>query len=125
MQAEFTISFEDDYVKVVSTGDKNLAVARQVWAAIAETCQKHDCYDVLGLSNSEKPVTITEGYAHAELFRDLGITSGYRIAWVELNPDGRDVLEFTETVLLNRGLPGRLFESEKAAIEWLLEGNQT
>lgn len=54
------------------------------------------------------------------IFRDLGIGQHYRIAWVEMNEDSRSVVEFIGTVLANRGLPGRLFETEAEAREWLL-----
>ena len=124
MAAEFSVTFEGDHVKVVSLGDKSIEVARTVWTLVAETCQKHDCYKVLGIADSDKPLRLTEGYAHAEMFRDLGITAKYRIAWVELNPDGQDVIEFTETVLFNRGLPGRVFKSEERAREWLFEEDE-
>lgn len=48
------------------------------------------------------------------------LTHDYRIAWVEHNEDAKDIVDFIETVLLNRGLPGRAFDSEEEAREWLL-----
>ena len=61
-----------------------------------------------------------EGYDHARLFEELGIDDRYRIAWVEFNDEARDMTLFVETVLINRGLPGRLFSSEADARAWLL-----
>jgi hypothetical protein len=61
-----------------------------------------------------------DGYELAQVFRDLHIGASYRIAWVELNPDAKDAIYFIETVLSNRGLPGRLFTSASEAGEWLL-----
>lgn len=123
MSAEFSVTFENDHVKVVTSGDQDLELARAIWTAVAETCRMHDCYNVLGIAETAKPLSLTEGYSHAELFRELGVTGGFRIAWVELNPESHDVLEFTETVLFNRGLPGRLFKSEERAREWLFESD--
>ena len=121
MTAEFTVTFEDDHVKVVSDGDKSIDVAREVWTEIAATCRQHECYAVLGVAHSDTPLSIVDGFSHAELFRELGITARYRIAWVEQNPAARDTIEFTETVLANRGLPGRLFATEEQALQWLRE----
>ena len=44
----------------------------------------------------------------------------YRIAWVEKNINARDTLEFIQTVLTNRGMPGLLFDTEEDARAWLL-----
>jgi hypothetical protein len=56
---------------------------------------------------------------HADLFRRLGIDSKYRIAWVELNPLVHEAASFTEVVLSNRGLPGKLFNNPEDAKHWL------
>jgi hypothetical protein len=67
------------------------------------------------------PVEAVEGYELAGLFKELNIDQRYRIAWVELNIDARDVITFVQTVLANRGLPGLAFDTEAAARKWLLE----
>ena len=56
-----------------------------------------------------------------ELFQRLGITHKYRIAWVELNPKTSATTPFIETVLSNRGFPGRLFSDASKAKKWLLK----
>ncbi len=63
---------------------------------------------------------VLDGYRHADLFRKLGIGRKYKIAWVELNEDAKDATYFIDTVLFNRGLPGRLFDTVLEATEWLL-----
>lgn len=42
-----------------------------------------------------------------------------RIAIAELNDDARDATLFVETVLFNRGLPGKVFCTEEEARRWL------
>ena len=54
------------------------------------------------------------------MFRDLGIYGQFRIAWVERNPEAKDAVKFAETVLYNRGLPGKVFDDEDEARQWLL-----
>ena len=121
MLNRLAITFEEDYVQVLSEGDKDFAFASDLWRQVTETCKKHDCFNVLGIANTSTPVEAMEGYDHGTLFRDLDINRNYRIAWVELNPDAVDMAHFIESVLVNRGLPGRLFSNEPEAKEWLLK----
>ncbi|MDJ0939376.1 MAG: hypothetical protein QNJ00_06400 [Woeseiaceae bacterium] len=120
MANNFSITFEGDHVKVISDGDKDLEYSTRLWTAVAATCDQNDCYRVLGIADTTSPLSIVEGYDHAELFRELGIVQNYRIAWVELNEEARSAPKFIETVLVNRGLPGRLFDSVIEAREWLM-----
>ena len=120
MLSDTTITFAGDHVEVVTKSHKDIAYARELWRNIVETCQKHDCYNVLGLSYAENPMPILDGYAHAEMFRELDVTGRYRIAWVEHDPVARENTDFVETVLFNRGLPGRSFATQAEARDWLL-----
>ncbi len=121
MTSGYQICFEGNYVEVRSDGDKDFSRASRLWADIAEACRRNGCYRVLGIANSTTPVSTLEGYDHAALFQELGVNDAYRIAWVELNPETVETYRFVETVLVNRGLPGRLFSDVDAARRWLLE----
>lgn len=65
-----------------------------------------------------------DGYDTARMMRERNIDHRYRIARVEHSEDALDVIEFVITVLMNRGLPGRLFPDEATAREWLLQDLQ-
>jgi hypothetical protein len=119
MDGSFLVTFESDHVRVVTDAEKNLAVSTTLWTEIAAMCEKHDCFTVLAVSDAPAPMPMTDGFSHAELFRKLGITSKYRIAWAELNDDARSATEFVETVLNNRSLPGKVFATEAEARRWL------
>lgn len=122
MKTETTITFEGDHVKAVTQGRKNIDIARLLWTGIATACQEHNCFKVLVLSHAGNPMPLLDGYAHAELFRELGLTAKYRIALVEFDDDIREsATHFAETVLFNRGLPGRLFAHEEDARKYLFE----
>jgi hypothetical protein len=121
MKNEFVITFEKDHIKVISNGDKDYNSASKLWSAIKEKCEEHNCFKVLGIANSEKYFDTMEAFSHAELFSELGIKHKYRIAWIELNPKAIETVKFIETVLSNRGLPGRVFPNEEEAREWLLQ----
>jgi hypothetical protein len=120
MKNKFVITFNKDHINVISNGDKNYASAVKLWHAIKEECERHNCFHILGIANSEKYFDTMEAYSHAELFSELGINHKYRIAWVELNSEAMETTKFIETVLKNRGLPGRVFSNEEEAKEWLL-----
>jgi len=121
MRESTTITFEGDHIRAESRAEKSIEWARIFWSAVVEACKEHDCYSVLGSSESLTVMPVLDGYEHINLFRDLGIDSKYRIAWVELNAAAHDTVKFVDTALFNRGLPGRLFSSEAEAREWLFQ----
>jgi hypothetical protein len=117
--ATITITFEGDHIRAESRAEKSIEWAREFWTAIVDACKENDCYDILGISESITVVPIMDGFDHIELFRELGITTKYRIAWVELNPAAIKTLKFVDAALFNRILPGRLFQTEEEAKSWL------
>jgi len=119
------VTFEGDHIRVVANGDKDYRTIDKVWRDVAMACELHGCYKVLGVAKTTTPVEAVEGYELPALFHELNIDQRYRIAWVELNEDARDVIEFIQTILANRGLPGRAFDTEAEAHEWLLEGTES
>ena len=124
MHNDFTVTFDGDYVRVLSNGEKDLEHATNVWTEVVRTCEANNCYRVFGLANTTIPMEALDAYDHGRLFRDLGVDSKYRIAWVETNPEAVDITAFIETVLFNRGLPGKLFDDENEALAWLLSDDR-
>jgi hypothetical protein len=124
MRNELVVTFEGDHVRVISNGVKDHYFMERVFDEIAAVCEQHECYRVLGIAHSTVPPEVIDGYDTARRMRERNIDHRYRIAWVEHNEDAIDVIEFVETVLANRGLPGRLFPDEATAKEWLFEDLQ-
>ena len=120
MHNKLEVTFEGDHIRVVADGDKDYHFLYRTWRDVAEVCELHDCYNVLGIANTTTPVEALEGFELAALFKEFNIDQRYRIAWVESDDDAKDVAKFVETVMANRGLPGLLFETEAEAREWLL-----
>ena len=119
MANRMTISFEGNHIRAESYGEKTMAWSRQLFSAIVDACVANNCYRVLGVAESTKPVTIMEGFDHIALFRELGINTKYRIAWVELNSQALKTVKFVDAALFNRMLPGRVFQTEEEARAWL------
>jgi hypothetical protein len=123
MENKLEVTFEGDHVLVIADGDKDYRYMETLWREVAATCDQNECYNVLGIANTTTPVEAVEGYDLPAIFRELRIGQHYRIAWVEKKQDARDMVEFVVTVLTNRGLPGRLFDTETEAREWLLSSD--
>ena len=120
MENKLEVTFEGDHVLVIADGDKDYRYMETLWREVAATCDQNECYNVLGIANTTTPVEAVEGYDLPTIFRELRIGQPYRIAWVEKKQDARDMVEFVVTVLNNRGMPGRLFDTEAEARQWLL-----
>ena len=119
MSETMKITFEGDHIRAESRSEKSIDWARQFWTAVVEACETNDCYKVLGISESLTVMPIMDGFDVVELFRELGINTKYRIAWVESNPDALKTMRFVDAALFNRLLPGRLFMTEEEARKWL------
>jgi hypothetical protein len=120
MENKLEVTFEGDHILVMADGDKDYRFLERMFREVAVKCEQHECYNVLGLANTTTPVEAVDGYELPNIFRDYGIGQHYRIAWVEQDENARDTVEFVQTVLANRGLPGLLFDTEAAARHWLL-----
>jgi len=123
MENKLIVTFEGDHVLVIADGDKDYRYMETLWSEVAATCEQNECYNVLGIANTTTPVEAVEGYDLPAIFRELRIGQHYRIAWVENEQDARDMVEFMVTVLANRGLPGRMFDTEADARKWLLDSD--
>jgi hypothetical protein len=120
MQNKLDVSFKGDHVLVIADGDKDYRYMETMWREAAAACNENSCFKILGLANTTTPVEAVDAYDLPTLFHELGIDHKYQIAWFERNLDSRDVIEFLATVLANRGLPGKVFDSEAEARAWLL-----
>ena len=118
-----TVTFEGDHVLVLTEGDKDYEFLEQLWSKIARVCEKHRCFNVLGIANTSTPIEAVEAYDLPRIFNANNIDQRYRLAWVEQNPDSVDIIDFIESILSNRDLPGRRFETPDEAKAWLLGGS--
>lgn len=124
MTYEMSVTFEGDHVLARSVGKKSYQTAVSLWQEIVKTCDRHGCYNVLGIGESTSPMPTMDAFNHVKLFDDFKITHRYKIAWVELNPAAIESIRFLEMVLLNRGkLHGKLFHDVTEAKAWLLMGD--
>ncbi len=111
---------KDKYIEVHSVGENDYQFAISFWNEIVKNCRQHNCYHVLCIAKTTNPVTTMDAYKRYRLLKETGITTQYRIAWVELNPEVFTSYRFIETVLHNRGMYNiQLFSDIEKAKEWL------
>ena len=125
MNYEIDITIEGDHVLVRSAGEKNYAVVEEIWSGIARVCEKHQCFNVLVVANTTQPIEAVEGYELPAVFGAHNIDHRYRLAWVERNPEGIDMIDLVVSILNNRDLPGRRFDTVDEAKAWLLGSGET
>jgi len=84
MQNRLEIIFEGNHILVIADGDKDYRYMDQLWRDVSAACEKHDCYNILGIAKSSTSIEAVDGYDLPSLFFEVSIDQRYRIAWVEL-----------------------------------------
>ena len=122
MEYELSISHQDNYLHVKVSGKGSHKNAFAMWSEIAQGCEQHQCYNILGEQNLQTPLSTVEALDHPALLKSAGITTKHRIAWVDNNPRTRETTAFIRDMLINRNLGnGRLFNNLERARNWLLK----
>ena len=80
MKSQIVVSYEGDYVQVLSDGKKDYQFANKLWTEVVKKCKEKNCYRVLGIAQTSRPVTSDEAYHHKDLFKDIGSAGGHRSA---------------------------------------------
>jgi len=110
-----------DHVEARSIGEKSYQTAEMLWTEITRMCNEHVCYRVLGIAESNRQMSVMDSINHEELFKKIGVTPKYKIAWTESNRDEFEKLQNLETILVNRGYRGKVFTDVEEARAWLLQ----
>ena len=122
MHQQFTVTFKGKYIQAESNGKKSIEFATELWTQIAQLCEQHDCFKVLGIANTSSPVTTLESVQHIELFKQLKINNRYRIAWVEKNHEHAKATHLTEIFLSSNGIDCKVLSDSQEAKKWLFFG---
>lgn len=121
MDYQMSVTYAGGFVEAHSAGEKSYQTALELWGEITRVCHQHNCYKVLGIGRSTRPMPMMDAINHKKLFKDFAVTHKYKIAWVELNREAIDSVKFLELFIQNRSLVNsRLFETVDEAKLWLL-----
>lgn len=120
---DFTLQFEqrDDYLYVFVSGPTdNLDVSTRSWKRIHAKVAELGRERVLVEEEFPNQLTTMEMFKVAELISDL-FRGEARIAHVDRRAADIDLNKFGETVAVNRGVSGRVFDNVRDAEKWLRE----
>ena len=110
---------DDGYVRVGSSGVYDFDTNSQAIEGAARLAAEQGCkgimFDIRNLIHREYHVTAIR---HVKSIRELGIKPDNRIA-VLGKPEDAAMLEYFETISLNRGVMVKSFTDEEDAIAWL------
>lgn len=121
MACDYTIRHEDPVIRVKVTGSWDYLVIDRMWHDIVAACEKHGCFDILGVSNTHE-WDETAAYDHASIFAAAGVDARHRIAWVQEHAAGKELMKLAEAVVRNRVMASaRVFDSVAEAKGWLTE----
>ena len=121
MTYELTISKTADYLHAIVTGQNSLENIKRYLQQIFHECKAADCSRLLIEERLEGPRLNTMDVfeiASKESGRAFGVFKA--IAHVDINAEG-DLMEFAETVAVNRALPVRTFATLAEAEKWLMD----
>lgn len=122
MPYELTIKPEGSFLHAVVTGTNEVDTVARYLDELRRACIARGCYRLLIEERLEGPRLSTfpvfkiasEGSERAR-----GLM--HAIAYVDVNAAGK-LMDFAETVAVNRGLPLAVFATVEQAREWLLRG---
>lgn len=118
-QDEITVTVESELLQITANGKGDFAWAEKFWTMVSAEFERAARRNVLAVLYTTEPLNTMEAFDLAILLQRLSIKSQCQIAWVELNPDVYEAALFSETILVNRFFPIRLFDNVTGAREWL------
>ena len=121
MNIDVKVTPHGDYLHIEVRGIGNYENAVAFWQQVAQACEAHQCFKVLGEQYLIDSVTTLEAFDHPAIFKKVGITTKYKFAWVDKNPRTRETTQFVYDVLASRSISfGKMFNDTNLAKEWLL-----
>ncbi len=119
MSYKLTIKQKPSHLHVIVTGMNSWENVASYFAEIMRECMTRRAYRVLIEERLDGPRLGTmDVYQISADGADRARGLFEAIAYVDVNGSGR-LMEFAETVAVNRGLPVRVFESVRDARKWL------
>jgi hypothetical protein len=124
MAYKLTISRKNNYLHAIVTGRNSIENVKGYLEEILGECIARNCFRVLVEERLEGPRLGT-----MDVFMIVAEESGKargtikELAYVDINADG-DLMQFAETVAVNRGMRVAVFPTVAEAERWLLDGNR-
>ena len=122
MANSFTIEVRENYIYVrILAEQASIELSEQIIQIVTQTCDEHNCYNVLGESFSTKPMSNSHMAKHKHIFAELDTAKRPRIAWVNHDKSVAESAKFGLMLLKKNGLvEGFQFKTVREALDWLL-----
>ena len=122
MDEDFKIEKRENYIYIRLVAEQaSLERFRLVFSDVAKACDEHDCYNILGESFANKPMSITHNAQLKQVFSESGLSTRHRIAWVSHNKQVLETAKFAAMVLTKNGLAtAQVFKNTDDACAWLM-----
>jgi hypothetical protein len=125
MPYQLTIKPEADFLHVIVIGTNDADTVARYLNEVRRECIARQCFRLLIEEHLEGPRLSTfPVYKVASEGSERARGLLHAVAYVDANAEGH-LMEFAETVAVNRGLPLAVFTTVNEAREWLLRGAQT
>ena len=116
---ELTVTQKPTYLHAIVTGTNSKENVTRYLEEIQRECTVRNCFRVLIEERLEGPRLSTMGVFQIASDASDRVQQPFEaIAYVDVNAEG-DLMDFAETVAVNRGLPVRVFSSVSEAEKWL------
>lgn len=99
--------------------------AKEAWKQIAKACQESGLDRFLVTSHVTGDYSISNAYSINSVLDQFGVSRRWKIAYVVLDEKAYETLKFAETVAINRGFRGKVFQDEVEAYNWLVSKTST
>lgn len=120
MSYKLSITQKPGYLHAVVTGQNSRETASRYLEEVQRECVARNCHRLLIEERLEGPRLGTTSVFEIAAEKSETAQGHFKaVAYVDVNAEG-NLMQFAETVALNRGLPLRVFSSVVAAENWLL-----
>ena len=124
MPVRFSMQMQGDYLRFEVSGRRVpgevVPEMLRLWGLVADECRAHGVTRVLGVNGLSGPASHVDVFDISRQLPALLGSAVHRIAFVILGDEqAMKVSQFAEDVAVNRGLNGRVFADEDAALVWL------
>jgi hypothetical protein len=93
--------------------------AKAAWSKVAVVCKENNLSRILVVSHALGEYSTFKAYKINSTLSECGVQPSWKIAFVNLDKDSYQEIEFGETVAVNCGFIIKIFPTEDAAREWL------
>jgi hypothetical protein len=121
MTYKLTFSEKHNYLHAKVTGQNSIGNVKRYLEAVVQKCKDTKCSRLLIEEQLEGSRLDTLNVFEIAVEGSIRVRGLFRaIAYVDVNAKG-ELMQFAETVAVNRALPVRVFQTVAEAEQWLLE----